>query len=1316
MLRTTTRGAVVTFAVALTIAATRSAAFADDGFLPHAACYLWDRSLLALHAITDFLIGTSYVAISATLGYLVHRARRDMPFHWVILAFGTFIVACGLTHYVELWTLWDPRYWLAGNVKAITALASVTTALILPPLVPKALALIAAAKLSDERQRGLETAHGELERLYARVKDLDRLKTQFFANVSHELRTPLALVLGPVERLLQATDLTAERRGQLTVVQQNALLLLHHVNDLLDVSKLEAGKMGLAYRHLDLAALVRLTAGYFDVLAAERGMRYLLEVPDAAPAQVDGDKIQRVLLNLLSNAFKFTPDGGTIRCALSPDGTLIVEDSGPGIAPAMRQAVFDRFRQGEGGPTRRFGGTGLGLAIARDFVELHGGSVHVDEASLGGARFTVRLPLTAPAGALVEVAPHFPGQPELAEQTLADVRSQPSIRPPDEPQPAPETGGVAAEDRPVVLVAEDNVEMNRFLVQLLRPRYEVHPAFDGADALRRISELKPDLVLTDVMMPELSGTDLVYQIRRRPELEAVPIMLLTAKADDELRARLLREGAQDYLTKPFASEEVLARVANLVTMKRAGDHLREELSTQTGDVAALAREIAARSRDLRAAEAAAREQREWLRVTLTSIGDAVIVTDPAGRITFLNPVAESLTAWMSADATGRPLDEVFQIFNEASGAPVESPVTKVIREGTIVGLANHTALRSRDGRTIPIDDSGAPIRNDAGRLVGVVLVFRDVTERRRADQDRAQLLEREMQARAEAEAARRRVELLADASAALASSLDYETTLKTVARLAVPAIADWCAIDMVDDSDQPTRLVVIHADPGMEPLARELQMRYSPRADAPHGIGRVLMTGQSELQPEVDPADFHGMGQDARHLEIVREMGLGSFLCVPIAAGGSVRGAISFVCKRDGRRFGPDDLAMAEALARRAALAIENARLYREAEIANRAKDEFLATLSHELRTPLNAMLGWADMLRSGTLDAAATARAVESIGRNTRMQVQLIDDLLDISRIISGKLRLDVRPVDLVPIIEAALEATRPAAAGRGVEVDVQIAHHVGPVPGDADRLQQVLWNLLSNAIKFTPKGGRVTVTLDAVDSRARIRIRDTGIGIEPGFLPYIFDRFRQAEAPTTRRQRGLGLGLAIVKHLVDLHGGTVSADSEGEGRGATFVVELPIRAAAERLANGERKPMSLVATSGFQAPPILEDLRILVVDDDPDARDLLSTILGQCRARVTAVATTPEALAAIEREAFDLLVSDIGLPGEDGYSLIKRVRSLELQRGGRLPAVALTAYARSEDRRLALLAGFQMHVAKPIQPGELLAVVASVAATRTR
>jgi PAS domain S-box-containing protein len=1304
------RGPVVTLTCAALIAASSGRALADD-FLPHAVCYLWDWKLLSVHAVSDFLIGASYVAISLTLGYLVHRARRDVPFHWMVLAFGTFIIACGITHFMELWTLWSARYWLSGHAKIVTAIASVATAFLLPPLVPQALSLIRAAKLSEDRQRKLETTHAELETLYGRIKELDRLKTQFFANVSHELRTPLALILGPAETLLTAPNVSDEQRRELGVIQANARLLLHHVNDLLDVAKLEAGKMGLGYAQLDVAELIRLTAGYFEVLAAERGIRYVVETPELALAQVDPDKLQRVLLNLLSNAFKFTPDGGTIRCTLTTDRdlTITVDDSGPGVAPALREAIFDRFRQGEGGPARRFGGTGLGLAIARDFVELHRGRIAVSDSALGGACFEVTLPSTAPPGALVQVTTGIPGRPEVAQLVLADVREQRAAPVGEGP---PSSGPAVDSDAATVLVVEDNTDMRRFLVATLGAEYHVETAADGEEGLRRATALRPDLVLTDVMMPVMSGADLVRELRRVPELATVPIVLLSAKADDELRTQLLRDGAQDFVTKPVSIEELRARVANLIAVKRAGDLLRSELASQGTDVATLARELAARSRELRVAEQAAREQREWLRVTLASIGDAVMVTDTAGRLTFLNPVAERVSGWTSSEALGKPLEDVFRIVNEQTRATVESPVARVIREGTIVGLANHTVLVTKKGGEVPIDDSGAPIRDEDGRLIGVVLVFRDVTDRRRADQERRMALERERQARVEAEAAQRRLELLADASALLASSLDYETTLKSVARLAVPALADWCAVDMLGEDGRVARLVVIHADPDKHALARELQERYAPRVDAPHGIGRVVATGQSEFQPEIDYDEFMRMARDERHAAVVRELGLGSFLCVPISAGGGVRGAMSFVCQQGGRRFVPDDLALAEALARRAALAIENARLYREAEIANRAKDEFLATLSHELRTPLNALVGWTSMLRTGKLDPPTVERALDALERNTRAQVQLIDDLLDVSRIISGKLRLDVRPVELGAVVEAAVDATRPAATAKDIAIAVDVDPLAGPVPGDPDRLQQVVWNLLSNAIKFTPKGGRVRVQVEPIDSRVRLRVTDTGQGIAPEFLPFIFERFRQAESPTIRTHGGLGLGLAIVRHLVDLHGGTVRAESAGEGRGSTFTVELPVRAARLSPAEAPWAPRATGVTV-TSAPPVLEGLRVLVVDDDPDARDLLSTILAQCHAGVTVTASVPEALAAWEQGTYDVLVSDIGLPGEDGYALIRAIRARE-GHGRRIPAVALTAYARSEDRRLALLAGFQMHVAKPVQPDELIAVVAHLVAMR--
>ncbi len=381
-----------------------------------------------------------------------------------------------------------------------------------------------------------------------------------------------------------------------------------------------------------------------------------------------------------------------------------------------------------------------------------------------------------------------------------------------------------------------------------------------------------------------------------------------------------------------------------------------------------------------------------------------------------------------------------------------------------------------------------------------------------------------------------------------------------------------------------------------------------------------------------------------------------------------------------------------------------------QAEIANRTKDEFLSILSHELRTPLNAILGWAQMLRTrSNLDPDTTARALETIERNASGQANLIDDLLDISRIITGKLRLNVRPVELTSVISAAMDTVRPAAEAKHIQIKSTLDPLTGPVSGDPDRLQQVVWNLLSNAIKFTPQGGYVEVRLECLNSHVKIIVSDTGQGIRPDFLPYVFDRFQQGNSSTTRTHGGLGLGLAIVRHLVELHGGTVQAQSPGEGQGSKFIVNLPL-AVAREVSNLERVYSTASREPSFDNPPTLEGLHILLVDDEADARELISTILIQCGAEVTAVSSAAEALNRLERLKPDLLVSDIGMPHEDGYTLIRKVRALEAEQGGRIPAVALTAYARVEDRTQALSAGFQMHVAKPVNLVELTTVVASL------
>jgi signal transduction histidine kinase/CheY-like chemotaxis protein len=388
-----------------------------------------------------------------------------------------------------------------------------------------------------------------------------------------------------------------------------------------------------------------------------------------------------------------------------------------------------------------------------------------------------------------------------------------------------------------------------------------------------------------------------------------------------------------------------------------------------------------------------------------------------------------------------------------------------------------------------------------------------------------------------------------------------------------------------------------------------------------------------------------------------------------------------------------------------------------EAETASRLKDEFLATVSHELRTPLTAVLGWIHILRGGQLDEHSATRALETIERNARSQNQLIEDLLDVSRIITGKIRLDVRLVDPASLIESAIEAVLPAAEAKEIRVHKRLDAAVGSISGDPARLQQVVWNLLSNAIKFTPRGGRVEVRVKHVNSHLEISVADSGDGIKKEFLPFVFDRFRQADGTTSRQYGGLGLGLAIVRHLVELHGGTVQAASNGQGEGSVFTVKLPVLPVYQRETNIERAP----STEREAHPPVvypdnLAGLAVLVVDDEADTLELIKVLLGQCGAEVTTARSSAEALELLKGRRPDIIVSDIGMPAEDGFEFIRKVRLLPPERGGKIPAVALTAYARAEDRLRVLRSGFQMHISKPVELAELIAVVANVSKSSGR
>jgi CheY-like chemotaxis protein len=390
-------------------------------------------------------------------------------------------------------------------------------------------------------------------------------------------------------------------------------------------------------------------------------------------------------------------------------------------------------------------------------------------------------------------------------------------------------------------------------------------------------------------------------------------------------------------------------------------------------------------------------------------------------------------------------------------------------------------------------------------------------------------------------------------------------------------------------------------------------------------------------------------------------------------------------------------------------------RALKQAEDANRMKDEFLATLSHELRTPLTSILGWARLLSNGQLDEANTARAIETIERNANAQSQLIEDILDVSRVITGKLRLEVQTVDLASVIESSIDAVLPAAEAKGIRLQRVLDSGASMVSGDPARLQQVIWNLLSNAIKFTPRDGRVQVKLERVNSHVEIVVTDNGQGISSDVLPFVFERFRQADSTSTRAHGGLGLGLAIVRHLVEMHGGTVEVESQGESHGSTFIVKLPlivVRSVNRRNTdNSERVHPTASAGSPFNCPPELDGLRLLVVDDEEDTRTLLKMVLEMCGASVTTASSAREAIAALRETRHDVLISDLGMPEEDGYALIKQVRALAEKDGGNTPSAALTAYARVEDRMKVLRSGFQIHIPKPVEPAELVAVVANLA-----
>jgi PAS domain S-box-containing protein len=686
---------------------------------------------------------------------------------------------------------------------------------------------------------------------------------------------------------------------------------------------------------------------------------------------------------------------------------------------------------------------------------------------------------------------------------------------------------------------------------------------------------------------------------------------------------------------------------------------------------------------------------------LDTVEQAVIATDLTGKITYWNRHAERLYGWSAEEAVGR---DIMDVTPAASSREQAAEIMSRLMAGEM--WSGEFDVRRRDGAAFPALVTNTPIHDDAGKLIGIVGVSADITERRRAERAAR---DAEKLALREYETLLQRLSHLAESLGTARDHLNIFRDLRDFALVSVPCVGIFISLY---DPARDVRVAKYAWGDGEEVDVSQLPpMPVS--SEGPNS--RAVRTRQVVITNDYWEMKQKGSGQLS--VLVGEDNGLRpqSSLVVPMATMGRIVGTVE-VQSYENHAYREEHVTAMKMAANLAAVAIENMRLLQyesrarqAAEESNRLKDEFLATLSHELRTPLTAILGWSSMLRDARLDEKTRATALEIIDRNARTQQQIIDDILDVSRIITGQLRLEAEPTDLRAVVEAAVDTVRPAATAKSINLRAAFDPDAGPVMGDPRRLQQVVWNLLLNAVKFTPLGGEAVVRVEREGAHARVVVSDNGAGIAPDFLPYVFDRFRQGDQSTTRTHGGLGLGLAIVRHLVELHGGTVKAESDGAGRGSTFTVELPLLRNAERGMRNDEEAASAEDESATRNPQsaILSGLRVLVVDDEPDALDLIRVILERKGASVTAVGSADEAWGALEASRPDLLVCDIGMPVEDGYQLIRRLRARETSSGVTTPAIALTAYAGEADRAEALEAGFQLHVPKPIDPAALVSVI---------
>jgi PAS domain S-box-containing protein len=738
-----------------------------------------------------------------------------------------------------------------------------------------------------------------------------------------------------------------------------------------------------------------------------------------------------------------------------------------------------------------------------------------------------------------------------------------------------------------------------------------------------------------------------------------------------------------------------AKITRDLTDRRQSEQAERQLLVEQ-----TAREVAQKSElELRQSRAQYRALSRRLEIVLEGVADGITVEDRSGRMVFANSAAARIWGYASGNQlTEAPDAQIRARFEtlDAEGQPVASeqlPARRVFSGSDAPNALLHVRERHSQRDWWLLVRAGA-VLDAHGAPELAISIWHDVTAQHR----------HEVQAK-----------YIAEATAALGSSLVYDEMLATLARMLVPGMGDWCAIYLVEGAGL-RQVASAHADADKQRLAREYGRKFTPTAEHAGAVWAVIQSGVPAVFNDITEERLRSSTPHLEALQLLGAIGMSALLIAPLRVGQRVIGAMALVYAAPGRRYDASDVVLIEKLGRRVGVAVDNAQLYRaaqeaaeRAEEASRAKDEFLAIVSHELRTPLSAILGWATLLKDRVKDPEAV-KPLEVIHRNAQAQVKIIDDILDVSRVITGKFRLEPKPMDLVAVAREALEVVRPSADAKKIQLEFAPTSAYCLLVADPERLQQAIWNLLSNAVKFTDAGGRVRVALSQAAADTVLTVEDDGRGIEPALLTVIFDRFKQADSSTTRRIGGLGLGLSLVRHIIELHGGHVSADSAGLGRGARFTLTLPTRAvlpaSPQVSATGQPEPKSVASPSVR-----VSGLRVLVVDDEPDACNLIATVLVEAGAQVQTARSAAEAFATFRRFHPDVLISDIGMPGEDGYSLIRRIRALPGLEGGRVPALALTAFAREEDHAKSLAAGFTTHIRKPVDLSKLTGAVAELA-----